>query len=101
MLKDRFYSVLSSSQDTFRVRLNPEHPIFSGHFPSYPIVPGVCLMQMASELYGRDLAGARDVKFLVPVLPSETKDLDFSFNGQVVTVSDGDTVFARMKLEFV
>lgn len=25
--------------------LNPLHPIFKGHFPDNPILPGVCMMQ--------------------------------------------------------
>lgn len=101
MLKDKFYSIVSYSENGFRIRLNPDHPIFAGHFPSYPIVPGVCLMQVAAELCGKTIAGARDIKFLVPVLPSRTSELDFTFSGPSVIISDGETVFAKMKLELV
>lgn len=100
MLKGDFFEVLSVSGEDYRIRINASHPIFSGHFPSYPITPGVCLMQVAAELCGRTIAGAKDVKFLVPVLPQQTPELTFRISGPAVTVFDGETVYAKMKLEF-
>lgn len=58
-----------------RVGVNPRHPIFGGHFPDRPVLPGVCQMRLvretASRIAGRALAFAvvREVKFLHPVLP--------------------------------
>jgi 3-hydroxyacyl-[acyl-carrier-protein] dehydratase len=35
------------------LRLQPEHPIFGGHFPGRPVVPGACLLQLVEELMAR------------------------------------------------
>lgn len=34
------------------VELNPEHPIFRGHFPGRPITPGVCSLELTREVVG-------------------------------------------------
>ena len=44
--------------------------MYKAHFPGYPVTPGVTLVQMALELMGRKLASAKDIKFVVPVLPT-------------------------------
>ena len=33
-----------------KATLNPKHPIFDGHFPESPVVPGVCMIQMIKEI---------------------------------------------------
>jgi 3-hydroxyacyl-[acyl-carrier-protein] dehydratase len=37
------------------VELNQEHAIFKGHFPGQPVLPGVCMMQMITEISGEFL----------------------------------------------
>lgn len=55
--------------------LNPSHPIFAGHFPGQPVVPGACQLQIVQEvlshLTGRDLRlqKADQIKFLTPIDP--------------------------------
>jgi len=29
-----------------RIALNKDHPVFEGHFPGNPILPGVCTVKM-------------------------------------------------------
>ena len=46
MLLDNFYTILSSESSdstiwTIQVKLNPGHPVYQGHFPGHPVVPGV------------------------------------------------------------
>ena len=48
MLLDNFYTILSSESSdstiwTIQIKLNPGHPVYQGHFPGHPVVPGVCL----------------------------------------------------------
>lgn len=70
MLEGILYNVVSRSEGRASVRLLPESPIYKAHFPGYPVTPGVTLVQMALELMGRKLAAAKDIKFVVPVLPT-------------------------------
>ncbi len=61
------------------VRVNPDHPLFAGHFPNQPIVPGVCLYQLLSEVTmlawhtPLRLAKGHSVKFLHLVPPGQTE----------------------------
>ena len=56
VLIDNFYTVksqnISAGKAEFRVKLNAENFIYQAHFPNNPITPGVCLIQMAVELFG-------------------------------------------------
>lgn len=59
------------------VRINPDHQIFKGHFPGYPIVPGVCVTQMAVDLFSHFqqqefvMTKAKSIKFLNLIKPNE------------------------------
>ncbi len=70
MLEGILYQLVSRGEGTATVRLLPESPIYKAHFPGYPVTPGVTLVQMGLELMGRKLVGAKDIKFVVPVLPA-------------------------------
>jgi 3-hydroxyacyl-[acyl-carrier-protein] dehydratase len=56
MLLNNFFEIdnLVVSDDrtnaTAQATLNPKHPIFEGHFPESPVVPGVCMIQMIKEI---------------------------------------------------
>ena len=77
MLRGSFYDILHSDKDSYTIRFNASHPIFSGHFPERPIVPGACIVQMAEELaalsYGHPVrfTAIRDLKLRQPVTPDQ------------------------------
>lgn len=69
------------------LRIAPDHPALSGHFPGLPIVPGALLLDEA--LHSIDAAAGRwriaSVKFHRPVQPDEALQLDWQAltNGQL------------------
>lgn len=86
MLQGDFYTVLDNQSKDHTMaavlEINPNHPIFDGHFPQIPVVPGVCMMQMVKELAedftGKKLrlAKADHLKFLTIINPRENKILE-------------------------
>lgn len=84
------------SGDDFMVeaKIRPDHPIFEGHFPNSPILPGVCHMQMVvdavSEVVKKPLKVKEglDMKFTAVVDPREGTDLLIKLH--VDRLEDGD-----------
>lgn len=70
MLEGYLYEIVSREESSAVIRLLPSSPIFKAHFPTFPITPGVTLVQMALELMGKQLLSAKDIKFVGPVLPT-------------------------------
>ena len=110
MLQGILYETIAVDAAGASVRLLPESPVYRGHFPGYPITPGVCLVEIALELM-EEMAGqagkvrlvaAKNIKFTSPVLPSEGMALRFIFSGgrpeRGVEVFAGDTLCAKMSL---
>lgn len=70
MLEGVLYQIEERGEDFATVRILPESPVYKAHFPGYPVTPGVTIVQMAMELIGKQLKGAKDIKFTVPIIPS-------------------------------
>jgi 3-hydroxymyristoyl/3-hydroxydecanoyl-(acyl carrier protein) dehydratase len=88
-----------------------DHPVFAGHFPGRPIVPGVMLLEWAqaeiSESLGRvprELR-VREAKFFSPLEPGQQAQLRFEPPARDATrcafdIRRDDTVVARGTLEW-
>lgn len=63
---------------TGHFRVAPEHPVFAGHFPDAPLVPGSMLLDLVLRAWGSPCARVPEVKFLKPVLPGETVVVHFT-----------------------
>ena len=72
------FSPLKIDGDRFTttISLNSAHPIFKGHFPGQPVLPGVCMMQMVKEIAENQLSKklrlqkAAELKFLSFIDPA-------------------------------
>ena len=115
MLRGILYEPVRADAGGATVRLLPESAVYRGHFPGYPITPGVCLVQMALELIGEmagqaghdgrkevRLVGAKNIKFTSPVIPEEGAELRFNLSGAYgnwsVEVWNGGVLSAKMSL---
>ena len=115
LIGDFFDIVSTVSMETdliCQVRLNPDHYIFRAHFPGNPMTPGVCLVQMASELleerYHRTfrLHTAVNIRFKKPIGNDQLRTFRFTkvtFEGDQAHVSlsieDDMTQCVKMSLK--
>lgn len=90
MLLHSFYDIVQSNQDRYTICFNALHPIFSGHFPEHPIVPGACIVQIAEELaaltYGHPIrfTAIRDLKFRQPITPDQEVTISIQKNAETM-----------------
>jgi len=93
MLNNSLYKINSFSNEEGKLEigfeLDPHHPIFDGHFPGQPVLPGVCMIQIFKELieeasgYKLFLTDAGACKFLSMVDPIQTPNLNYTINYQL------------------
>ncbi len=81
MLLNSFFKISGITHDENSLKyqaiieLNPTHPIYEGHFPENPVVPGVCMQQMVKEtlssILNKELilSKADNIKFLALIVP--------------------------------
>jgi len=114
-LLNDFYRIVdeTSCDGTYncKVKMNPQHGLYKVHFPGNPVTPGVCLVQMATEILERkydkkfQLSEAVNIKFRKTVVPDD--EPTFVFNKLVfeddllktsVTIEDNENQFVKMSL---
>lgn len=119
ILKNSLYYIKSqdSLNSIFTIELNPDCLIYKAHFPELPITPGVCIIQVAMELFSElcgtalELESVSNAKFLAVINPKETKKLTYSFNKVTVSedssqykvsvvVADEKTTYTKLSLCF-
>jgi 3-hydroxyacyl-[acyl-carrier-protein] dehydratase len=82
--------------NTFRDTLSfsGSHPVFAGHFPENPIVPGALILSEISEMVtrrlGRNVSGVRVAKFHHPLVP------DTEYLVRLLQNSPGEITFTCM-----
>lgn len=119
MLKNNLYRIAAENKDekSYRLELIPDCMIYRAHFPEQPITPGVCIIQIASELLTAlysltfELSSVSNAKYLAVINPQETPELTYTFKKIVfddekqsvkvsVIVCNNDTVFTKLSLVY-
>jgi 3-hydroxyacyl-[acyl-carrier-protein] dehydratase len=85
MLVENLYRIIHLTHDSNSIRADLEidssHEIFKGHFPSIPILPGVCMVQCIKELIDHTLGirtrieKADMIKFISMLNPLESTNI--------------------------
>lgn len=104
------YAVAPSGNVSAQFSFTPEFPGFRGHFPSHPVLPGVCQIQCAMAVLRRwaddplALVAVRRAKFLAPVGPGDdlvvtmtVTAVDGGYDGDC-RLTVGSVTAARMRL---
>lgn len=118
-LNNNLYHILGcrtlEKQALYTVGLLADCPIYRAHFPSQPITPGVCLVQMAVELLSCELGTplellrVKNVKFLSVVSPTASPRLTVTLSlptadpeGEEIacsaTIADGERVMTKISM---
>lgn len=114
-LRNNLYTIVERNDNSFRIALNAEDTIYKAHFPEQPITPGVCIIQIASELLnvylnrGIALREVVNAKFLSVINPVETEEVVYAIGKMAhnetdntlkvaITVSSEKTVCAKLSL---
>jgi 3-hydroxyacyl-[acyl-carrier-protein] dehydratase len=87
---NKLYSVEEKRKNMIKVRLNPNHEIFAGHFPNNPVLPGVCVLQIVKEILQRSVISKIGyIRYYHPINPNIIQCLIFSFEEEKrrITVS--------------
>jgi len=117
MLLDTFYYInrlktIAPQHYRISVTLEPEHPVYAGHFQGNPVVPGVCSLQMITECTGKALdypvvmIQAQVVKFLKIIRPTFDRELVINIQANdelilkaVITSGERDMVSCKLKMK--
>ena len=73
----------SENQILVSIKLMASHAIFQGHFPDQPVLPGVCMMEMVTEIMGEYLkcpfriSSGPLIKFLRMIDPNKNPVIHF------------------------
>lgn len=94
------------------VTIEATEPVLSGHFPGFPILPGVCLIECAHQtvltaLPDQTLCAIERTRFLSPVFPGDEVAVEITpianglCNAMVLSTRRGETVpAAQLKLRY-
>ncbi len=109
-------SLADNTKIEAEIVLNSAHPIFKGHFPNLPVVPGVCMVQFVKEIAEKQfqqklfLSSASNIKFLSVLNPEVHPRVNVeiqwmqSINSEYAIESKlffGEITFFKMKANFL
>lgn len=116
MLVEGFYTIdsinRSENQILAEISLEVGHPLYKGHFPDQPVVPGVMQIQIVRELIekilGRSLTikKIKQIKYMIPIIPDDYQQLSFELKLKdtstvVFKITSGEALFSKGSIELV
>lgn len=107
MLLEDFYTVLESrvnEEASFEVhvKIHKNHDIFKGHFPNFPVTPGVAMLQIIKNSLENHLKqslflqSSSSIKFLSLVNPNEQNTLIFNIKYAI----DNELIISKINASF-
>ena len=119
MLLHDLYTIQSTTESENQVQaevlLHAGHAIFKGHFPGQPVLPGVCMMEMITEIMGEHLkksfriSSAPLIKFLLMIDPRINSRIQFEIKYQTFSgtanvngkIYSGSQTFMKFQMHLV
>jgi len=120
MTPQHFYTLIQTEGTipnlTFTVALNAGHPLYAGHFPQQPVVPGVLMMAMVKDVLEKQLNAklqlrkAFHLKYLNVLIPHSNQQImivtqvEQSNAGSILaigTIQHAQILYCKFKLEFM
>jgi 3-hydroxyacyl-[acyl-carrier-protein] dehydratase len=97
------------------ILLKAAHAIFKGHFPSQPVLPGVCMMEMITEIMEIQLSqsfrisSAPMIKFLLMIDPRKNPliqlEIKYQHNPEITKTNgrifSGLQIFMKFNLNLI
>ena len=77
-----FLLLATGEENRFRIEIPAASPLFAGHFPGSPILPGIAHLAIVERALGTSLGAVRSVKIRRPVAPEETLELSLGSPGE-------------------
>lgn len=119
-LKNNLYIIKSSDVEkrSFLIELLPNSIIYKAHFPGHPITPGVCIVQIATELLQEFmhknlvLKTIANAKFLSIINPEEVKEVIFNIKKltidetekkisvSIIVQDQSDKIYSKISLTY-
>lgn len=119
-LKNNLYIIKSSDVEkrSFLIELLPNSIIYKAHFPGHPITPGVCIVQIATELLlefmhkNLVLKTIANAKFLSIINPEEDKEVIFNIKKltidetekkisvSIIVQDQSDKIYSKISLTY-
>lgn len=81
--------------------------IYLGHFPNHPITPGAVIMKIVEEILGERIRSCTNIKFLIPIIPSEATNIQIVLSTPKETesgkkysavIKDKNNIFAKLSV---
>lgn len=87
------YTITKKFDKSIEILLaNKEHPIFSAHFPNFPILPGFLQIDIAQELFNIKIKKIKKTKFLSTIKPNNQIIFTKNKNKILITTLENNKV---------